>query len=145
MEPRPAGRPSVRAASQLSMYGSPNVRGRTIPVMNDIAQRHPDQATPRAEREHRAIRPRPRLDKNPLPSASEQGRSMTTVVNVRNVNPWDPDVVYVGRANPRIGLKGSKWANPFKIGPFTREESIDAYRTFIQTEIREKPLLYRLD
>ncbi len=70
---------------------------------------------------------------------------MTTVVNVRNVNPWDPDVVYVGRANPRIGLKGSKWANPFKIGPFTREESIDAYRTFIQTEIREKPLLYRLD
>ena len=40
--------------------------------------------------------------------------------------------VYVGRAMPRIGLPGSKWANPFKIGrDGTREDVIAKYRAWL--------------
>lgn len=50
----------------------------------------------------------------------------TTVVNVKH----DPFDVYIGRGTRWYGgLKGSVWANPFKIGPDgTRGEVIETYR-----------------
>ena len=40
--------------------------------------------------------------------------------------------VYVGRRMTRIGLAGSKWANPFKIGlDGTRAEVIEKYRAWL--------------
>ena len=42
--------------------------------------------------------------------------------------------VYIGRANPRNGLKASVWANPFKIGrDGTRVEVIAKYRAYLLT------------
>jgi hypothetical protein len=64
----------------------------------------------------------------------------TTVVNIKRREgiglPFD---VYIGRAMTRGGwrLKGSKWANPFKIDTprqkrdGTREEVIAKYRTYL--------------
>jgi hypothetical protein len=43
-----------------------------------------------------------------------------------------PGAVYVGRAMPRIGLRASKWANPFKIGrDGTREEVIAKFHEWL--------------
>ena len=40
----------------------------------------------------------------------------TPTTRVVHVNDRIPDAVYIGRAMPRRGLKGSPFANPFKIG-----------------------------
>lgn len=49
----------------------------------------------------------------------------TTVIHVRDMQPGD---VYIGRAMPRQRLKGSPFANPFKIGEHgDREEVIHRY------------------
>ena len=42
--------------------------------------------------------------------------------------------LYVGRAVPRRGLQGSPLANPFRIGPYSREESIELYRHWIRLQ-----------
>jgi Domain of unknown function (DUF4326) len=43
--------------------------------------------------------------------------------------------VYIGRANPRSGLKASIWANPFVIGKDgTREEVMAKYRAWLPTQ-----------
>lgn len=47
---------------------------------------------------------------------------MTTVVHCRK-EKYD---VYVGRP--------SKWGNPFKVGPYTREEALEKYEEWIQTQ-----------
>jgi hypothetical protein len=47
---------------------------------------------------------------------------MTTVVNCRK-EKYD---IYIGRP--------SKWGNPFRIGPYTREEAIKKYEEWIQTQ-----------
>lgn len=53
---------------------------------------------------------------------------MTVVVHCQKAE-YD---VYIGRANPSFGLPGSKWANPFKIGPDgTRAEVIEKYRAYL--------------
>ena len=50
--------------------------------------------------------------------------------------------VYIGRANPRSGLKASPWANPFKIGKDgTREEVMRKYCDWI---MQQPELLSRL-
>ena len=50
---------------------------------------------------------------------------MTTVVNLKSA-PFD---VYIGRANPRRGLKASKWQNPFVVGrDGTRDEVVEKFR-----------------
>lgn len=57
----------------------------------------------------------------------------TTVENMKfgNFNPKNPDHVYIGRANPRSGLKASKWQNPFKEGKDgSREEIIEKYKKY---------------
>jgi hypothetical protein len=42
--------------------------------------------------------------------------------------------VYIGRANPRSGLKASVWANPFKIGKDgAREEVMAKYRVWLMS------------
>jgi hypothetical protein len=49
---------------------------------------------------------------------------------LRGVVP--PGAVYVGRAQRWVGLRRSKWANPFKIGrDGTREEVIAKYRAWL--------------
>lgn len=51
------------------------------------------------------------------------------VVNVTSGEPYD---VYIGRAMPRRRLRGSKWANPYKIGPdCPRERAIELYRLYL--------------
>jgi hypothetical protein len=62
------------------------------------------------------------------------------VVNVKSGEPFD---VYIGRANPRKGLKQSIWHNPFKEGKDgTREEVIEKYERHL---LEERPdLLERL-
>lgn len=53
---------------------------------------------------------------------------MTKVVHCKK-EPYD---VYIGRAMPRQKLKGSIWANPFKIGQDgTRDEVIEKYRQYV--------------
>lgn len=43
--------------------------------------------------------------------------------------------VYIGRPNPRHGLEGSKWGNPFILGrDGTRAEVIAKYKDWIQTQ-----------
>jgi hypothetical protein len=43
-----------------------------------------------------------------------------------------PGAAYVGRRMARLGLAGSKWGNPFKIGlDGTRDEVIAKYRAWI--------------
>ncbi len=52
----------------------------------------------------------------------------TTVVHVMRA-PYD---IYIGRANGRRGLAGSKWANPYMIGPNgTRSQVISDYRMWL--------------
>jgi hypothetical protein len=89
----------------------------------------------------------------------------TTETRVIHVSEMDrfPDAVYIGRAMPRQRLRGSKWANPYKIGstdyanergddyhaPLSRMDVIDRYRRRILgkpellnalPELRGKPL-----
>lgn len=50
------------------------------------------------------------------------------VANVRN-QPYD---VYIGRENKTFGLKASKWANPFVIGPDgSRGEVLAKYENWL--------------
>ena len=54
---------------------------------------------------------------------------MTTVANIRDTR----DGIYIGRAAPRLGLKRSIWANPFKIGPDgSRAEVIAKYEAYLR-------------
>lgn len=63
----------------------------------------------------------------------------TEPTRVCHVRDNVPGAIYVGRAMPRQRLKGSKWANPWKIGapashwgqadPITREGALFAYST----------------
>lgn len=56
---------------------------------------------------------------------------MTKVVHIRN-SSYD---VYIGRENKTEGLKQSKWANPFVIGPDgSREEVLKKYEDWILTQ-----------
>ena len=46
-----------------------------------------------------------------------------------------PGAVYIGRANPRYGLRASKWANPFMIErDGTRDEAIAMYERWLRDE-----------
>ncbi len=43
-----------------------------------------------------------------------------------------PEAVYIGRENGRKRLKGSKWANPFRInGKATRSDVVAWFRTWV--------------
>lgn len=70
----------------------------------------------------------------------ERDELMTTKVVHVNSEEWkntpEDQRVYIGRANPRRGVKGSKWANGFKIGAdMTREQAIAAYRAWVSNPI----------
>ena len=41
--------------------------------------------------------------------------SETTVIHVRDADFSDPNTIYIGRPVPRQRLKGSVWANPYRI------------------------------
>lgn len=54
-----------------------------------------------------------------------------------------PDAVYIGRANPRLGLPRSPFANPFPIegaGPQARAASIEKYRKWLWGKIRRQEI-----
>jgi hypothetical protein len=42
--------------------------------------------------------------------------------------------LYVGRPMPRRGLRGSPLANPFRVGSYSREDSIDLYRHWLRLQ-----------
>lgn len=83
---------------------------------------------------------------------SDSTPNTTTESRVIHVSEMDrfPDAVYIGRANPRKGLKASRWQNPFRIGPDgDRLTVIERYARLIQQsparmvaieELRGKPL-----
>lgn len=60
----------------------------------------------------------------------------TTVVNRRRVKGKAPAFdIYIGRAMPRVGIIGSKWANPFAIGrEGDRVEVVQKYRLWLLTQ-----------
>jgi hypothetical protein len=62
-----------------------------------------------------------------------EDHTMIQVLNIRSCRGRRvPDgAVYIGRANPRAGLAGSRWANPFPIGRDTREAVIAQYRRWL--------------
>jgi hypothetical protein len=63
----------------------------------------------------------------------------TRVIHWRDRHQYDPEpdeLVYIGRAMPRLGLKASIWANYYRIGQDgTREEVIAKYRTYLEAEL----------
>lgn len=66
--------------------------------------------------------------------------TLTRVVHVNDPDGYD---IYIGRANPRRGLKASIWANPYKIGKDgTRDECIAKYREHITGRL---DLIFRLE
>jgi hypothetical protein len=58
---------------------------------------------------------------------------MPQIINMRGRHGQVPaGAVYVGRAMPRIKLRQSKWANPFKPGrDGTRDEAVEKYRNWL--------------
>lgn len=80
---------------------------------------------------------------------------MTTLPRVCHIDDGIEGAVYVGRANPRKGLKASKWGNPFRIGDplqvpqgarvvvikMKRHEAVRAYRDNL---FRNRDLLAQL-
>jgi hypothetical protein len=59
---------------------------------------------------------------------------ITRVIHVRNMGEYR-DAVYIGRANGRLGLPASPFANPFVIGrDGTRQEVIEKYRAWILSQ-----------
>lgn len=69
----------------------------------------------------------------------------TTVVNIKQApEGWrsNPQYVYIGRANSRLGLSASVWANPYRIGADgTREEVIERYRIYLLNRLIKEPEL----
>jgi hypothetical protein len=76
---------------------------------------------------------------------------MNKIISMRGRRGQVPEgSVYVGRAMRWVGVKKSKWANPFKIGPDgTREEVKAKYHDWLLTrpelvaalpELRDKDL-----
>lgn len=61
----------------------------------------------------------------------------TRVIHWRDRGQYDPEeVVYIGRAMPRQGLKASIWANPYRIGKHgSREEVIAMYRVALEERL----------
>lgn len=57
----------------------------------------------------------------------------TRVIHYRDRDAYDPDeLVYIGRAMPRLGLRGSQFANPFSIGPEQdRQRVIERYGDYL--------------
>lgn len=55
------------------------------------------------------------------------------IINMRGRRGQVPlGAVYVGRAQGRVGLRQSKWANPFQIGrDGNRDEAIEKYRAWL--------------
>ena len=67
--------------------------------------------------------------------------SRTRVVHV---NDHVPGAVYIGRAVPRKGLKGSIWANPHKVGPnCSRADAVKWYRADFGFQVKRSPTYYR--
>lgn len=67
------------------------------------------------------------------------------IVDGRRVLP--DDVVYIGRAVPRVGMKASRWANPYRIGqtwringhdqmPMDRDTVVWRYHDHLDRELR---------
>jgi Domain of unknown function (DUF4326) len=65
----------------------------------------------------------------------------TTVVSVRGKRPTDfaadPDFVYVGRAMPRQGWKGSIWGNPFRPG-VSDEDAIKVFEAIPRDDLTHR-------
>jgi hypothetical protein len=73
--------------------------------------------------------------------------STTRVVNIRTLlrGELPPNHVYIGRANRIFRLAGSKWSNPFVIGPeCSRDQAVEAYDEYIQFCLRRFPERYDL-
>lgn len=70
--------------------------------------------------------------------------SKTRVIHYRDRAQYDPDeLVYIGRAMPRMRLQASPWANPYRIGKDgTREEVIERYAEDLAIRLHQEPGLW---
>ena len=62
-------------------------------------------------------------------------KSQTTVVDIREVNKDDTDVVYIGRQMPRMGLKRSIWANDYAVADYGRTRALELYEAEIRLRL----------
>ena len=68
-----------------------------------------------------------------------EGTDVPTVINVWNItDAWarnavlkDPKYLYIGRRHEELGLKQSKWANPFKLQHHSRAKALRLYKEWI--------------
>ncbi|KAL3856455.1 hypothetical protein ACJMK2_011212 [Sinanodonta woodiana] len=81
----------------------------------------------------------------------------TQVVNIRafnlkkmgysNLEEWvaDPNHIYIGRGNPYVkGAFQSKWANPFTVKKYSRDECIKLYEQHITSDRHLMAALHEL-
>lgn len=63
---------------------------------------------------------------------------MATVLNFYHLGKVIPEgAVYIGRSMPSLGLKASKFANPYRLNDNeTRGATIERYRVYLWKEIR---------
>ncbi len=65
---------------------------------------------------------------------------MTRVISVRGRDraelEADPDFVYVGRAMPRQGWRGSIWGNPFRVSreAGTATQAVESFRGWLDSQ-----------
>ena len=73
------------------------------------------------------------------------------VVNVRvkylrpkynSLKEWmkDENHVYIGRNNPWVGVKRSKWHNPYTVKQHTREKVVELYEKYVLEKIEKGEL-----
>jgi len=67
----------------------------------------------------------------------------TTIINIKSGQPYD---IYIGRANSRLNLPASKWANPYIIGKDgERINVIQKYKSYILNNPHLLNGLYEID
>lgn len=71
---------------------------------------------------------------------------MITIINLKKAKPWPEGMVYCGRENTWLGLKASKWANPFPMkNEGQRPEVLSKYRDYVLNSPGLLSCLHELD
>lgn len=62
-------------------------------------------------------------------------RHETTLVNIKDApeEAWD---VYIGRGNSHYGVSDSRFANPFTLDDFSRQEAVNLYKLWFYHRVR---------
>ena len=64
---------------------------------------------------------------------------MITVVNIYKLDGLSlSDCIYIGRNNYRFNLMGSALANPFPLKEYSRKESLNRYKEWLNEKLKNK-------